>query len=230
METQPRELPDYINVASEAVADAMTSIQYFYYHDFVEPEDVFKPIPADATERKKRLEEISLGMCRDSSVYVINYLFNKFPEEFTHFALLQGYSASDEPFKYNSNHQWHTYFLVKDRNNIWHAGSPANFNPVQQNSHMTRHLESENLSEIIGSIRDLDGGIWIDPEIVEREIELIPKPKIERFNKDAKLITQLTLATFDIMSHGYSTYDFETHKVYQNQNHFSMDRHKVICG
>lgn len=158
---------------SMAIGDAMMLAGYKDMDDVLEmyEQNTDIPYPKVISGWEKHLKRNTADKCKDSSIYAIDYLNGKHGGLFSHLLLLEAHRNEAVPFKSNSDYDFHTYFLARDKEGIWYAGSPANHTIGGRNSPLTTVFSSESLDEILSLIRQKDGGDWPSAQYVERVLQ-----------------------------------------------------------
>lgn len=116
---------------------------------------------------EKILENFSRNLCEEASAITLKTLISKHPLAFDHMAILKTYKNLEKPLV-NPLWNFHAYFLVRDINLTWYAGSPANHEANKPDSPMTRIIYSKNLQEVVNEIQEKDRGDWPDSDYIQQ--------------------------------------------------------------
>jgi hypothetical protein len=188
-----------------AVADTMMHTQFIFTRRLMGANS-----SATAVDLEKELKEKSRGKC---NMGVLNFLLDlhlNYPDLFEVGMVLH---RTEEP-ETIINSPWldHTYFVIKDNQGVWYAGSPANHQEYNLRNPMTTVLQAQTLEGIIGAIQKEDRGHWpradkiaffmnkhyFNPEIIERKGKKIFRvfgvaavgPFLEHIIREKKITTQ----------------------------------------
>lgn len=191
-------------IAGGLVADAMMSAQLAILEGRLGEGGSKWTDPAkDSKDLDTRLAEMSTGACEEASVYVIYRLLQRLPSLFPIMSIVKGHPAHNSPLKNNPHHSFHAYFLLRDVQEYWHAGSPANHVPSSPDTPLTRRIYSPDLGEVMKIIKDKDGGEWPDPEKMQETLRRnVYKPP---WIYEGGSKTFLNVFTFDDSYHGLET-------------------------
>lgn len=162
-----------IDKPAEAVADAMMVAQAEFLAEYLENPAIYQRKPQDES---KLLEEIlqgqTSGNCMIGTIFALHYLGVKYPHLFEAAGRLVTFDNPDRVSgTLKSQDKVHAYFMVKDINGVWYAGSPANHIVNSENSPLTRVISSTDPQEVVDRITEIDGGEWPDGKFIEKAFE-----------------------------------------------------------
>ncbi len=115
------------------------------------------------------------GKCVFGSAYALHHLLHRYQAYFPYHAILVGFKnmsfldpeVKDEGEFTFSNFNFHAYLLTCDRQGIWRAGSPANYDRGGKDSRVQRSIASPDIDRVLAKISQLDGGIWPDAQRIK---------------------------------------------------------------
>lgn len=149
--------------AEHAVADAMMTTQLIAIRNGL------KWINSKTPDYDAILETESDTWCRFGSVHALFYLQNKYSKLFTHTFLVDSRTEEKGTYK-NKDWKYHSYFLVRDQQGIWYAGSPGNYKRDREENPFTRIIVSPNLEDVMETITSLEGGLWPQATTINKAI------------------------------------------------------------
>jgi hypothetical protein len=130
--------------------------------------------------RDRLLTKESEGECRNASAHSI-YKLAQQPQLFKYLALIRAVRNPMDSTSHFNNPAFesHSYFVARDYQSpgVWYAASPANFRPGEADP-FSSILESADLSDIVGSIEQSDGGIWPTAERITKLLEVEYNPPV----------------------------------------------------
>lgn len=154
----------------DAVADAMMVAYGFYLLRDLEQmsrDPVNIDVYADA-EMQVLLRDVTKDKCRQNSVTVLAFLTEKYPKLFQNMLILE--SVADFAYPLRHEWSWHDYFLVQGEDQIWYAGSPANYEVCERQGRLT-NLISGNLRQVLDEVRRVEAGAWPGVYDIETALE-----------------------------------------------------------
>lgn len=162
---------EYINEPLEAVADAMMYAQAVQMGD----DPAKRPcwVEKFAWKRKDPTEKMELtlqdrteGNCDVGSSLALYFLKLDYQHLFSNLVLLETYKDPDFRFNLDS-YSYHVYFLAKDQEGTFYAGSPANHQPKLGKSPLTNIIRSTDLGKVMAEITAFEGGNWPDQKYIK---------------------------------------------------------------
>jgi len=135
---------------------------------------------------EQKLDYLTANRCKSNSAYVIGTLASCYPGSFETMFIVSGVQQGG--FNDALGNSEHSYFVVKDIEGKYFAGSPANTQNGSAKNFETL-LEAENLEGILLQISDRSGGNWPTTEQVQTGLSENPptvlssdingKPRVE---------------------------------------------------
>jgi hypothetical protein len=115
----------------------------------------------DKEPKHKRLKEVveagTRAMCYFGSKDVIYDLSLQNRDLFDSMILVSTELIDDDSWLKTEANQWfHTYFLVKDKDGMWYAGSPANNGVNKDKQYATTIIHGRNLGEVLEIMSERD--------------------------------------------------------------------------
>jgi len=173
----------------EAVADAMMVAVYKQIMSYMEGAEKYKWVKSNEEAMEYLLYVATKEYCRQASARVMVYLKEKYQELFMEMILIESMD-----FKGGSligGWGWHDYFLVKDVNKVWYAGSPANFDSFGwYEGQLTNLIYSRNLNVVIDKIQGIEGGQWPSVKSIMQQTEDADK-RIRIYKSDGKMMVEV---------------------------------------
>lgn len=152
--------PAQLDLARNAVANAMMAALAYQldYH----LKRVGQYGQGRIFEDLKGIQEVQTRqMCEQACNAVIKHLSHPKRQQF--FSGM-GLLSSERGLKHYDGHQ---YFLVKDQEDKWFAGSPANYVQGKTPNPLTNLIEGD-LSVVLSQMQEIDGGVWPSQEYIEQ--------------------------------------------------------------
>ena len=170
-----KELPPI--TPTEAVAEAMV---WAYAQNFKKTRrtgriflDTFDQVRRPVHEKVQSLTSaLTRELCETNSVYVLCFLFQKYPHLFNRYFLLESRIDEEVDLQFR-NTDWyrHVCFLVQDVNSVFHAGSPANYDTWSGKYSLNRFFTSSSLAKILVQIQAYELGVWPSLEFIEHLLQ-----------------------------------------------------------
>ncbi len=162
LSTEVQEHP-FIDRPAEAAADAMMHAQIVFSRRFLA-----RPDGLTTEDFESILEADSEGKCHMGAKNALLFIHVNHSELFK-LALILHRDQSEKPL----GSPWldHAFFLLKDFEGRWFAGSPANHRMDDPKSPMTTLLRAATLPQICERVKAQDKGIWPEPDIIEHLID-----------------------------------------------------------
>lgn len=190
-----------------AIENSFQKVRDLYYQGYDPESDLaefwrLKGINPDDEWLSRRSER----RCAHASGFVVSDLLTNYPDLFTKYAMLRGFSEDNTVFHFTTDQvDWHVYFLALGIDQQWYAGSPANHNPFASDGGMLqRVLTSKNLRNVLSNIELLDGGVWPHATHIEHGLG------VGYINPDQIPGTDFTqIMTFQSANHMRSPYIYE---------------------
>lgn len=106
--------------------------------------------------------------CRFGSAHVLIYLQEKYADLFKNMLMIE--TNAEHEFTLVCPWSWHDYFLVQGIDDVWYAGSPANYGRegVERTTNLIR---DKSLDVVLSSISGLEGGFWPSSGRIFEELE-----------------------------------------------------------
>lgn len=120
---------------------------------------------------KLQLREATKSECGTASVAAIYFMHEKYAGHFNRMMIVKGIGTKWDQ---------HYYFLVRDIDGVWYAGSPANYDPTSNRNRLTAIISSNELTEVIEGIRSSEGGQWPSAQSIEECEYFEPSFDIEK--------------------------------------------------
>ena len=102
--------------------------------------------------------------CRVGSAYALMYLYEKHSFEFQKLLMVE--TSANARGEMNGPWAWHDYFLVLGTDDVWYAGSPANYGRgcIERTTNV---IASNRLHQVMSTIKKIEGRLWPDPKTIE---------------------------------------------------------------
>jgi hypothetical protein len=161
----------------EAVADAMMIATCVLTKDWLD--DIRMDVIDDETSvvelLKRQVIEATNGRCFVGSAIALAYLKQEQESLFDKMCMLIAYSDSENKFR-DDGWSFHAYFLVQDKDGVWFAGSPANYEGQEEgNDCLTNFFYDRSLKLVLDRIQSFEGGCWPDEKNVVSFLKDKPK-------------------------------------------------------
>ena len=136
------------------------------------------------TDFEEIIKKDTASGCRFGSAHVLIYLQEKYAGLFKNMLMIETYAEHE--FTLVCPWSWHDYFLVQGVDDVWYAGSPANYGRegVERTTNLIR---DEKLCKVLWSISSIEGGFWPSSEQIFEEINKVENDtsvKIDRDNRE----------------------------------------------
>lgn len=153
-------IPDGLNPASYAVADAMMVVQARF---MTSPPRWTR----SAEDLDKALEKKSHAECEAACARAISYLALKHASLFQAVGIMRTFPDDLRDVR-GIPMVFHDNFIALDTSNIWYAGSPANHKAGVAETRMTNVISSSSLPEVLKELKEQDKAEQPTPELISR--------------------------------------------------------------
>lgn len=148
----------------DIVANAMMKT----YWRFIQKGKMKTNTQQEENEIGMMFEQITSGMCFNASVEMARFLTEEHKDNFETIMIITTHDIlEDSPIRENiDKNGFHSYILIKDKNGIWYATSPANHNmtiksskqaKVKDNEYATTLFFDSSLTAVLEKIKNRDG-------------------------------------------------------------------------
>ena len=136
------------------------------------------------------LEKGTASGCRFGSAHVLIYLREKYADLFKNMLMIE--TNAEHEFTLVCPWSWHDYFLVQGVDDVWYAGSPANYGRegVERTTNLIR---DKSLDVVLSSINSVEGGFWPSSSRIYEEIEKEENLTTVKVDKDSGEVDYLCI-------------------------------------
>lgn len=143
---------------------AMSDALLFSANQLMPAESHWPPSTDGIDSIRAEFKRSTHQQCLTGSLRTIFTLYQNNPDRFTEMFTIESQIVDEDPST-DLNKKWmgrHSYFVVHSDDDLWSAGSPANYDPTDENI-QNLLLTDNSLEGLVNQIQAVDGGFW--PEL-----------------------------------------------------------------